>query len=170
MKINFSEFLTWAFSNCLDNLVRGKLGEYIVAKALNIKSVPFTSWESYDFKTEEGIKIEVKTSAYLQVWPQKELSNISWSIAKKRGWIGMTDEWEKEVKRSADIYIFCLLNEKDRNKIDPLNTDQWIFYVVPTSFLNETMPDQKTVTRGALEKCGFLPVKFEMLQQVLANI
>ena len=67
MLINKNKFWEYAYSNFLDNRNRGALAEYIVAEALGIKEKPSTSWESYDMETSNGIKIEVKTSAYIRV-------------------------------------------------------------------------------------------------------
>jgi hypothetical protein len=41
---------------------------------------------AYDLITSTGIRIEVKSSAYLQSWSQKRLSTISFSISPARYW------------------------------------------------------------------------------------
>jgi hypothetical protein len=62
------EFWKWAFSDFLSNALRGVLAEFIVAKAMDCTDVQRTEWDAYDVITSDGIKIEVKSSAYLQSW------------------------------------------------------------------------------------------------------
>ena len=48
-----------------------------MAKAMGCGTQISQTWESYDLLSPEGIKIEVKTSAYIQSWKQKAFSKIS---------------------------------------------------------------------------------------------
>mgnify|MGYP007088547187 CR=1 FL=1 len=100
-------------------------------------------WEPYDLETQSGIAGEVKSSAYIQTWKQKCLSNIIFSIRPAQAWDPITDEYDEEVKRRSRVYVFCLLDHKDQDTVDPLNLDQWRFFILPTSKLNEELPDQK---------------------------
>ena len=49
------------------------------------------------------------------------------------------------------MYVFCLLAHKDQETIDPLNVDQWEFYVLATSKLDEHCPKQKSIRLGSLK-------------------
>jgi hypothetical protein len=66
------QFWAWSSSDLLNNTVRGVFGEYIVASALGIDlKEPRRDWDTYDLLypcNNRKIKIEVKTSAYLQNW------------------------------------------------------------------------------------------------------
>ena len=106
------------------------------------------SWLSYDLLSPEGIKIEVKTSAYIQSWKQKAFSKISFGIAKTKFWDGL--DYVGEKKRHADVYVFCVLKHKDQETINPLELAQWDFYPVATRKLNTSFENQETVSLGSL--------------------
>lgn len=161
------DFWQWSTSDLLSNATRGRLGEYLVATALDIHHGVRNEWDAYDLETPEGVKIEVKTSAFLQSWFQKKLSTISYGIAPSKKWSYETNEWEDIRVRQGDYYIFCLLHHKDKKTVDPLNLDQWTFYILPTKVLNEEKPNQKTITLGSLLKldpieCVYGQIKSEL--------
>jgi hypothetical protein len=127
------------------------LAEYIVAKALDIDNKVRIEWDAYDLKTEDGIKIEVKSAAYLQSWKQNKDSNISFSIKPTYGWNSETNEYSTELKRQADVYIFCLLKHKDKVTVNPLRLDQWVFYILSTKVLNEKKTTQEKIELNPLK-------------------
>lgn len=129
------DYWQWSSSNVLNNTERGIMAEYLVAHALGLTDNPRVEWDSVDLRTGSGLKIEIKSAAYLQSWSQRQLSPISFGIEPKRR------EWDAEAdtvvlhdppKRIADLYVFCLLKHKDKSTVNTLDTDQWEFYVVPT--------------------------------------
>jgi hypothetical protein len=69
-------FWRWAFSDVLNNAQRGVLAEYIVASALGCSHGVRTQWDAYDLKTPTGVRVEVKSVAYLQSWGQEGFSKI----------------------------------------------------------------------------------------------
>jgi len=148
---NLSDFWQWAYSDLLNNTHRGKLAEFIVASALDVADGIGGTWDKYDL-TFEGIGIEAKSAAYLQSWHQEKLSDISFDIRPTLAWNATTGKYDTEQKRQADVYVMCLLKHKDKNTVNPLNLEQWEFYVVETSMLNELLPVQKRVSLGFLKK------------------
>jgi len=58
---------------------------------------------SVDLQTAEGIKIEVKSAAYVQSWHQKKLSMISFLTPRTRAWDSETNTQSVEVRRQADV-------------------------------------------------------------------
>ena len=60
---SLQDFWAWAFSDLVSNTERGKLAEYLVAKAMGCGTQISPKWESYDLLCHEGLEIEVKTSA-----------------------------------------------------------------------------------------------------------
>jgi len=86
LPINLLDFWQWAYSDILTNTNRGKLAEFIVASALDIKVDVKKEWLPYDLITDDGITMEVKSSAYLQNWHQTKLSKIVFNISPKRSW------------------------------------------------------------------------------------
>ncbi len=145
-------FWQWSGSDVLSNVWRGVLAEYIVSLAARCKSEIREEWSSYDLKTPEGIKIEVKSSSYLQSWYQEKHSDILFGIAETWGWDASTNEYSEEKQRHADLYVFCVLEHKDKNTIDPLNLEQWTFYVLSTDVLEGKFLKRKTITLSALLK------------------
>lgn len=144
-----TEFWKYAYSNFKDNTIRSALAEYIVASAVNVYTPPETGWEAYDILTNDGIKVEVKASGYVQAWEHNKHSTPTYDIEKKHD--SHLNQQNGKKSRHADVYVFCLHNEKDKVKADPLQADQWVFYVVPTLIINEKLGDQKSVRLSTIE-------------------
>lgn len=151
LPISLLSFWQWSASDIVGNAMRGILAEYIVASSVGMNSEIRTEWDAFDIKTSDGIKVEVKSGAYVQSWEQKKHSTIQFSIRPTQGWDSETNERSSEVCRQADVYVFCLLKHKDQTSINPLNLDQWEFYVLPTNRLNQSVGAQKTITLNSLE-------------------
>jgi len=152
-ELDFSvmDFWRWSTSDILSNTIRGGLAEFIVATALNIDlTILRDEWSAYDLKTSEGIKVEVKCSAYIQSWFQTKLSNISFSTRPAFYWDSDSNKFSTIKKRHADVYVFCLLHHTDKLTIDPLNINQWEFYVLATQQLNEYKRSQHSITLKSL--------------------
>src|SRR5574344_1745892 len=162
--ISKEKFYNWAYSDFLVNNQRGHLAEYIVASALGIDDGKRQEWDPYDL-LYKNLKIEVKSAAYIQAWEQKQYSLISFDIAPTRLQDLETGKYSEERKRQSNCYIFCLLNSKERETINPLSTQQWEFYIVKTDFLNNKIPLQKTITLSALKKFGFTPMKYAEIKK-----
>jgi hypothetical protein len=175
--LNFKilDFWIWNQSDLLVNKNRGVLAEFIVKQALNIGNTSRVEWDAVDLITIDGISIEVKTSAYIQSWGQNDYSKIYFDIAptyvlKEDNTITL------DRQRQALIYIFCLLHHKDQESIDPMNLDQWTFYLVKTDTLNERLPNQKSMSLSTLEKkldpikCNFggLEASFREMKDTLS--
>lgn len=154
------DFWQWSTSGLINNTTRGILAEFIVAQSLGIAGSIRSPWDAYDLLLPNGIKVEVKSSAYIQAWYQKKLSNITFGIGKTRGWNEQTNMPDSELKRQADIYIFCLLNHKIQDTIDPLDMDQWDFYILLTSVLDSNVGDQKRIGLRSLMELNPLHAKY----------
>ena len=148
------DFWKWSVSDLLSNTTRGIFAEFIVASAMEIdlSNEARDEWSEYDLETWEWgkIKIEVKSSSFLQTWVQRNFSNIVFSI-KKRGKTSITKE-KNTFFRPSDVYVFCLLNHKDKKTVDPLNMNQWSFYVVSTKIINDVFKEKFSISLGSLEK------------------
>lgn len=167
--LNFSllDFWKWSVSDILSNTTRGILAEFIVAKAQNADIAKVRNeWDAYDLITPRGIKIEVKSSAYLQSWEQFDYSRISFSIKAAKPWDWTTDKRSELAIRSADCYIFCLLNHKDKSTVNPLDLDQWEFYILSTKRINNYTRSQHSITLNSLRKLTKV-LKFEDLNLVI---
>ena len=147
------DFWQWSVSDIVSNATRGRFAEFIIATAIgsDLKTVR-DEWQAFDLETKDNIKIEVKSAAYLQSWFQKKLSSISFSIKPSRHWDNTTNIQAKTSKRHGDIYVFCLLKHMDKATIDPLNLDQWEFYVLATRQIDNYKRSQHSITLKSLQK------------------
>lgn len=136
------DFWAWAYSNILTNITRGLFAEFLVGTALGAVEGMRTEWDSFDLLYGDAT-IEVKSSAYLQSWPQEKPSVISWSISPSTWQQG---EGDTNQEPPADCYVFCVYTEKkDRSPTKVLDLSKWEFYVVPTTVISKELSGQKTV-------------------------
>jgi len=160
------EFWRWNVSDLVSNTTRGVLAEFIVAKALGIETTVRDEWAAHDLTTADGVKIEVKSAAYVQIWAQKRYSAIQFRTPKSRAWDPNTNVLDTESKRHADVYVFALLAHKDKSTIDPLDLSQWQFYAVPTATLDAR--GQGSISLSVLNSiCP--PVDYQDLRQLVAR-
>ncbi|TPF14225.1 hypothetical protein [Priestia megaterium] len=145
------DFWSWGFSDLLMNSLRGIFAEFLVGSALDILQSPRIEWDAYDL-VYSNKKIEVKSSAYIQSWHTGKYSTISFDIGAKKPYSYDTHTYSENAVRSADIYVFCLLKEKDESIINVLNTEQWSFYIVPTETLDNFYSCQKRISLKSLDK------------------
>lgn len=146
------EFWRWAMSDLLSNATRGVLAEFVVGTALGLRMEMRREWDAVDLVTAEGHRIEVKSAAYVQAWPQNQPSKIQFRVAPTLAWDPeQIEPSEPESRRQADVYVFALLAEKDVERADPLDLSQWQFFVVAAAQLNHMLGDQKTISLGRLK-------------------
>lgn len=143
-------FWKWSASDLASNALRGVVAEYLVAQALGIAGGMRLEWAAYDLKIPCGATIEVKSSAYIQTWPQTRLSTIKFGIAPTRFVDSETNVLSPEVKRQADLYVFALLGHQDQTTFDPLNVKQWKFLVLRSSVLDARLGPQKGLSLATL--------------------
>lgn len=149
--VSVFDFWRWSASDLLSNATRGRFAEFIVARALGIPLDQVREeWSAYDLLTPEGIRVEVKSAAYIQSWHQSKPSIISFLVPKTRAWHAETNLQETEARRQADIYVFALLAHSDQTTIDPLNVNQWQFFVLPTAVLDSRTRSQHSITLRTL--------------------
>lgn len=164
-----SDFWAWNSSDLLNNTLRGALAEFIVATALELDTdICRKDWTPYDLETPSGIKIEVKSSAYLQSWNTDRISNIRFSISPSRAWDAETG-YDDKVMRQSDVYVFCVYASTTKEDT-PLLLDQWEFYVLPTSMLNDNVSSQKTISLSSLLKLNPVKTDFAGLGTVVDTI
>ena len=87
-------------------------------------------WGPYDLLSSDGIKIEVKSSGYIQDWRLKKESSLIFGIGRKRDWYKETNTYSDYPVRSSDIYVFCLYNRRATDSpdtLDPLMLPSGIF-------------------------------------------
>lgn len=145
------EFWRWTLSDLVSNSNRGILAEFLVARALGVPlDHPREEWAAWDLTMPEGIKVEVKSAAYVQSWHQDRLSTINFNTPKTRAIDPLTNRQDGDLKRHADVYVLALLSHQDKPTIDPLDLRQWQFFVVPTAVLDARTRSQTSITLPSL--------------------
>ena len=164
------DYWQWAHSDIVSNSERGKLAEFLVKCAVNSPAALRTEWDAVDIVTPTGVRIEVKSSAYLQAWKCEKLSKIQFDIAPKKSWDSKTNTYYETVGRNSDVYVFCLFSCQDPQIANPMDVSQWKFYILPTAVLNEKIPAQKTIGLSSLLKLGTKEVMFNDIETTIKNI
>jgi hypothetical protein len=166
LDFRLSDFWRWSMSDLLSNATRGRLAELIVAKALLVSTDTVRDeWGAYDLKTPEGIKVEVKSAAYIQSWHQAKPSAISFRTPKTLAWDPETNRQDLEAKRQADVYVFAVLYHQEQP--NPLNVRHWQFYVLPTADLDKRTRSQHSITIRTLEGLAGGCVRYEELRSAV---
>ena len=163
LPLNVLSFFFFFCSELLGNELSGKLAEYIVASAIDGLDRLREEWDEFDLITKSGLKIEIKSSSYIQSWSQSNHSKISFGIQPTRSSLSK----DSTRSRKADIYIFCVLSHKDKETVNPLALEQWDFYVLPTSILNTEIPNQKTITLSSLLSLKPVCARYENLASAI---
>lgn len=161
------DFWRWAYSDLVGNTDRGAIAEYLVAIACDIEDNPRISWNAYDLETNDGIKIEVKSSGYLQTWKQKDYSKPIFRIPKTKAWDYRENVYETDSKRQADVYVFALHAHKEKNTVNPLDARQWEFYILNSKVLDEKVGTSVNISLKKILELGGRKCAFE---EILAAI
>lgn len=170
--LNFDllSFWRWSGSDLTGNTARGVLAEYIVANALGIaEKATRIEWNAFDLMLKK-VKIEVKSSSYLQTWRQRRLSNITFGIQRTRIWNPDNNQMEGDLKRQADVYVFCVLAHKTQESLNPLNLDQWEFYILPTTTLDDNCLEQKTIGLNRIKSFGVEAVRYDQIADIISQL
>lgn len=172
--ITVMDFWSWAFSDLIDNTQRGVMAEFLVYSSLKSEHLPPTqmreNWLPFDVTSPSGRRIEVKSAAYIQAWtPENIFAQIRFDIGKKLAWDSATATSATVAKRNCDLYVFCLFTAMTKD-VSLLNLDYWEFYVLPTSMLNEKLPNQKSIAFSALQKLNPVKTDYAGLGAVIESI
>lgn len=143
--LTIGDFWRWAYSDpfCCNNL--SVLAEYIIASALGINGTRSAApIKRYNFLTNTGLRVNVRTAAYVESRYADHPDCISFCISP----LGIPDGNGK-TKQTSDVYVFSIYKAMNKNE-SPLNLDFWEFYVLPASVLDKMNPPQKTITLPSL--------------------
>lgn len=152
LPFSVQDFWCWSTSDLLDNTTRGVLAEFLVARALGSPASEVRDpWSAFDLLTADGIRIEVKSAAYLQAWTQKRLSRIEFSAPQTQAWNPDTGAYAKERIRHAHVYVFCLLAHGDKATVEPLDVSQWQFFVVPANLVDAHLGSRRSIPLRAVQ-------------------
>ena len=166
---NITDFWRFQYSNIYS--LHGEIAEFLVARALGIYEAQNSAyWTLWDI-TYKNVKIEVKATAYYHLWNDKRISKQrTFSIAKANGNYDPLIAGNNDVCRQNDVYVFCLVNGETKETSNPLNLDNWDFYIIPTVFINEHCGDNKTISLGRIKNFGFKNIKYSEIKSEIDKI
>lgn len=161
------DFWQFKYSNIYN--MQEIIAEFLVAKALEKTEADNDEyWTLWDV-SYRGKRIEVKETSYYHPWNEgKKVSNQrAWSIGKANSSYEDEDTINNRYERQNDIYVFCLNDGETKETANPLDLNNWKFYVVPTSFINEHCGDNKTISLGRVQKFGFEAKTYYNLKETI---
>lgn len=165
LSITVSDFWRYALSDLVTNMNRGAVAEFIVETALagsDKRKELINDFQPFDIM-HRGMKIEVKSSAYIQGYPgcKATLSTPRFSIRKKLFWNQNTNKLEGPPARHWNILVCALLSEKTKRP-EPLDLGQWEFYVLSEKRLeaNPTLAKGSSLTVKHLSALGISPCRY----------
>ena len=166
--VSLLDFWRWSAADLLSHATRNALAAYIVSSALGLED---------GVRTESGaagvqllhseLRIEVQSASYLQSWPQQEPPVIRFTIRSSSPVESGTNFLTVDLKRRADIYVFCLLAHEEAKTLDPLDVSQWEFYVLGSSILDAKFPLGRSIGLASLESLEDLPITYADLPDQL---
>ena len=163
-------FWRWSSSDIVNNAMRGVLAEYLVACDLGLTEGTRVEWDAYDLVTRHGVKVEVKSAAYLQSWHQRKLSAIGFDVRPTAGLDASTNTYSTAQRRQADVYVFALLHHQDKATLDPLNVEQWTFFILPAAVLDRKMASQKRISLTTLNQLAPVEARFGEVAAVIERL
>lgn len=172
MELDFDllSFWRWSASDLVSNATRGIVAEYLIARAIGANAEGVRDeWAAYDLETEDGVKVEVKSAAFLQSWYQGRPSRVSFVVPKTRAWDPSTNLLSEKSVRQADVYVFALLAHQDKQTINPMDVRQWTFYVLPTAVLDGRTRSQHSITLPTLCRLCDRPVGYHELRAAVTD-
>lgn len=155
------DFWRWAFSDLRVNVARGVYAEWLVGRALGCVEAVRREWDEFDLVTPDGIRVEVKSAAYLQAWEQPTHSTIRFS--RLSGQPNDEDQGTARAVREyrADVFVFAVLATRDHDLLDPLDVSQWQFWVGGRDAVAAT--GYRSLSLPAVERVCGAPVPYAAL-------
>lgn len=163
--VTVGNFWAWALSDLQDNTNRGTLAEYLVATALGVSLRVRESWANWDIETDDGIRVEVKASGFLQSWPQSRLSQIRFGNLTGRTWDPETGAFSEMRSLRADVYVFAVQMVEQHETFDPLDLDQWRFWVASREAMSSL--NTRSVSLTAVRRVALADVTFRGLAEAI---
>lgn len=172
---NLVDFWRFKYSNIYD--IQGAIAEFIVAKALGLDTASnIEYWTLWDIDYR-GMRIEIKETSYYHPWNKdgKVSSSRSFGITKANSRYaesatGKLEEGKENVyERQNDIYVFCLNIGNTKEESNPLNLNNWEFYVIPTKIINEKCGNNKSISLNRVKKLAS-PLKYNDLKEYIDQL
>lgn len=158
------DFWAFAIPDLRLNTIRGQLAEYLVWRALGIEKPVSRGWDDYDVHID-GIRIEVKSSGYLQAWAQLAHSALLFTGLKSRSWPSGELSAAQVVTYNADVYVFAVHTAKEHDQYDSLDVSQWQFAVLPRAVIERR--NVNSLSWASVLALAGGPVRFQDLRHAI---
>lgn len=164
------DFWIYKYSNIYN--MQEVIAEFIVEKALNIeKSYNTDYWTLFDI-LYRNCRIEIKETSYYHPWNENgKISNQrTFGITKANSNYEDNDnDNENKFERQNDIYVFCLNTGTTKESSNPMNLNNWEFYTVPTSVINEKCGNNKTISLNKVRQLT-KAITYDKLKESIDNL
>lgn len=154
-----SDFWRFALPDVTTNNVRGWLAEYLVWRAIGVKRPVRVEWDAFDVLWGD-IRIEVKSSARVQRWEQRQLSALTFSGLHGKLLDPVANTYAAESTYNADVYVLAV-NLAGREQFNQLDIGSWQFAVLSRTALEAT--GQSTLTWGRAKLLAVAVVGYDHL-------
>jgi hypothetical protein len=157
------DFWRWSESDLLNSLTRTRLAEFIVATALGARAEgPRDERSALELVTPDGVEVRVKSGSFLKSFRQRDLSKVVFipQVRPPHPHAGS----DHQAAYRAQVYVFALIGHVERATVDPLDLDQWRFFVPPTSKLEALVTEQHALTVPTLDELSAGSVAYEGLR------
>jgi hypothetical protein len=149
------DFWRWAYSDLIQNITRGIVAEYLVSCAVGIESKPRDPWNYCDVITNHGTAIEIKATGFVQAWhyeqkPKRIVPAVVLKPTKRYDPENPTIAKDKTL--NADKYVICYHKEEDMARADPMDVDQWSFWILDRKDIDVLLKTRKSITIASLRK------------------
>lgn len=92
----------------------------------------------------------MKATSYWQSWKKGHAISEQRTFSIRKTYVDYQNN-KSEKERQNDIYIFCLDKGREEKSSNPLNLENWTFFVVPTSVINDSFGDQKVLSLNKIK-------------------
>ena len=166
---DFKDFWEFQYSNIYN--MQETIAEFLVAKSLGLNDSYNTDyWTLFDVLYRDT-RIEVKQTSYYHPWNEGgKVSQVRYFGITKANSNYEDDGGENKFERQNDIYVFCLNTGETKETSYPLNLNNWEFYIIPTSFINEHCGNNKTISLSRIRNLGFKAFRFDEIKSEIDRI
>lgn len=173
--VNVEQYWAWSHSNLSANIERGIVAEFLVASALGVDGDPNLRdpWGDSDIIVGD-MRVEVKASAYIQDWNQKDFSRIVFSGLRGRWLIEGVDNQGDSIppelntepggkNYKSHVYVLTVQKHQDHGTFDLLDLNQWDFYVLSRQEIINVTKKRNSLSLKALLKGDFHPTPYAVI-------
>lgn len=162
------DFWQFQFSSVFN--LQEYIAEFLVAKALGINEAYNTEyWTLFDIAYRDK-RIEVKQTSYYHPWNEGGIVSVQRTFGITKANSNYDSPGKNRFERNNDIYVFCLNTGNTREESYPLNLNNWEFYIVPTSYINEHCGNNKTISLSRIRNIGFAAKRYDEIKAEVDNI